>query len=236
MRKCEYVQKVLGCLPRLTSQERVAVGEELYAHIEDHMEALLDLGYEPELAEQRTMERMGDPEEVGWELDKQYSMVWLVIERTLKALIWVFGLLLVWNILTFYTLWGSLQVRIEPYEYATENRLNEIDTKLDIRMEIGSDILHIYGSGVDESNQAHVLYYWYDQDPLGYVTGEEIKLEDCRGEELLCGGGWSRNSRVSSHHIKTPIRPGDPYVTAVVERYGQRYEARVPLEWEEVQP
>ena len=236
MTRSEYTSRVLAVMRRVTAAEREAIRAELDAHMEDHMEALLDLGYEPELAEQRTMERMGDPEEVGRELDRQYSMVWLVIERTLKALLCVLALLLVWNVLTFYTLWDSLQVRLEPYEYATEHRLEEIDTKLDIRMEIGSDVLHIYGSGIDEEGRVHVLYYWYDQDLLGYVTGEEIKLEDCRGEELLCSGGWSRSSRVSSHDMRSTLPYGDPYVTAVVERYGQRYEARVPLDWEEVQP
>lgn len=235
MRKHEYIQKVLGCLPRLTSQERMAVQEELYAHIEDHMEALLDLGYEPELAEQRTMERMGDPEEVGRELDKQYPRFWLIAERVLKTLVCVLALVLAFDMLTMYSVWGSLRARMTPHEYAGEHQLKHMNMKLDIRQEIGTDILHIYGSGTNPDGKIHVLYYWYDQDLLGYVTGEGVKLVDCRGEEVHGGGGWSRSSRLSSHDRRGTVEYGDPYVTVVVERFDERYEIQVPLNWEEAQ-
>ena len=42
---------------------------EIDAHMEDYIFALLDLGYEPELAEAWTMTFMGDPVEVGRALD-----------------------------------------------------------------------------------------------------------------------------------------------------------------------
>ena len=236
MTRNEYTSRVLAVMRRVTAAEREAIRAELNAHMEDHMEALLDLGYEPELAEQRTMERMGDPEEVGRELDKQYPLFWLILERALKALVCVLALVLVFDALTMYSVWGSLQARTDPYEYAGEHRLKHMNTKLDIRREIGSDILHIYGSGTDETGQIHVLYYWYDQDLLGYVTGEGVELVDCRGEEVHGGGGWSRSSRLSAHDRRGTVQYGDPYVTVVVERFDERYEMQVPLNWEEVQP
>ena len=38
------------------------------------MEGLLELGYSPELAEERTLDAMGDPKEVGRELNRQYPL------------------------------------------------------------------------------------------------------------------------------------------------------------------
>lgn len=233
MRRYDYVPKVLGCLTRLTPQERMAVRQELDAHIEDHMEALLELGYEPELAEQRTMERMGDPEEVGRALNAQYPLFWLVLERILQTLLCVSVILFLWNMLTMYSLQESLGIRRDPYAYATEKQLLEIDTRLDIRLEIGSDVLHIFGSGTDEECQAHVFYCWYAQRPLGYVTEREVELVDCRGVVLpRSSGGWSSSGRVASYDTRGPVQVGDPYVTAVTERYGERYEVQIPLEWE----
>ena len=44
-----------------TQKEQDAIRAELDAHIEDHICDLIDLGYSEELAEERTMLRMGDP-------------------------------------------------------------------------------------------------------------------------------------------------------------------------------
>ena len=71
MTRQEYTDRVLANLRRVTRSERAAIREELDAHMEDHICDLLDLGYDEALAEERTMQRMGDPEEVGRELDKQ---------------------------------------------------------------------------------------------------------------------------------------------------------------------
>ena len=235
MTRREYTDRVLSVMQRITAAEEEAIRAELDAHMEDHLEALLELGYEPELAEQRTMERMGDPEEVGRELDKQYPRFWLIAERVLKVLVCVLALVLVFDALTMYSVWGSLQARMEPYEYAGKYQLEHMNMQLDIRREIGSDILHIYGSGTNPEGEIHVLYYWYDQDLLGYVTGENVELVDCRGEQVLGGGGWSRSSRLSSHDRRGTVQNGDPYVTVVVYRFDERYEIQVPLKWEEVQ-
>lgn len=235
MTRREYTDRVLSVMQRITAAEEEAIRAELDAHMEDHLEVLLELGYETELAEQRTMERMGDPEEVGRELDKQYPRFWLIAERVLKVLVCVLALVLVFDALTMYSVWGSLQARMEPYEYAGKYQLEHMNMQLDIRREIGSDILHIYGSGTNPDGKIHVLYYWYDQDLLGYVTGENVELVDCRGEQVLGGGGWSRNRRLSSCDSRGTVQSGDPYVTVVVYRFDERYEIQVPLKWEEVQ-
>ncbi|MEI3306968.1 MAG: permease prefix domain 1-containing protein [Dysosmobacter sp.] len=49
----------------VTDRERLAIQAELDAHIEDHMAALRELDYPPELAEERALAAMGDPVEVG---------------------------------------------------------------------------------------------------------------------------------------------------------------------------
>lgn len=68
-----YIDTVLSALRHVTSDERLAIRAEIDGHIEDHMEGLLELGYSPELAEERTLDAMGDPKEVGRELNKQYT-------------------------------------------------------------------------------------------------------------------------------------------------------------------
>ncbi len=245
MTRQEYTDRVLGCLRRLTAAETEAVRLEIDGHMEDRMEALMALGYDEPLAEERTMAAMGDPEEVGRALERQYPLRWLVLERVARAVALVLAIALGVGILNFYSLWDSVVVRMNPLSQVSRWE-EKINLELDVRMEIGSDVLCIFGSGVEripeeERTRVHVLYCWYDQNPLGYISNRDVRFWNCRGEEIVrCGGGSSVTPRTAMHDWRGDVnfeegavQRGDPYVTAVVERYGQRYEARVPLNWEE---
>ena len=93
MTRDEYIQEVSASLKRLTRREREAIRAELDGHMEDHMEALRELGYDEPLAEARTLAAMGDPAEVGRELNQQYPFRWLVIGRTAMIVTLLFALL-----------------------------------------------------------------------------------------------------------------------------------------------
>ena len=57
MDRRDYTDRVLSSLRRVTEKEREAIRSELDGHIEDHMEALRELGYDEELAEERAIAR-----------------------------------------------------------------------------------------------------------------------------------------------------------------------------------
>ena len=65
MDRRDYTDRVLSSLRRVTEKEREAIRSELDGHIEDHMEALLELGYDEELAEERAIAAMGVPDGPG---------------------------------------------------------------------------------------------------------------------------------------------------------------------------
>ncbi len=82
MNRKEYTDAVLTALRHVTDRERLAIRAELDAHIEDHMAALRELNYPPELAEERALAAMGDPTEVGRELNACYqSWFWVILGR-----------------------------------------------------------------------------------------------------------------------------------------------------------
>lgn len=82
MNRKEYTDAVLTALRHVTDRERLAIQAELDAHIEDHMAALQELDYPPELAEERALAAMGDPAEVGRELNACYqSWFWVILGR-----------------------------------------------------------------------------------------------------------------------------------------------------------
>lgn len=239
MTRDEYTGQVLANLRRVTERERESIRAEIDAHMEDHICGLLDLGYPPELAEERTMALMGDPAEVGRELDRQYPMRWLIIGRIAKAALILAVLAAVLGMSTgVYGTYRSLQARLAPWSFISDSWEAEINQKLDIRLSIGSDILRVLGSGTGETEdgeaEATVLLCWYDRSPFGYTSGLGAVLEDCRGEVCAGGGGRTNTSGVAEYQDwQGAVQYGDPYVTVVCERYGQRYEARVPLVWED---
>ena len=55
------------------SPDHEAITQELTAHLEDHMDALVARGFPPETAARQAVAAMGDPEEIGRELDKSHS-------------------------------------------------------------------------------------------------------------------------------------------------------------------
>lgn len=52
--------------------EHAAIREELSAHLEDHIQALVEQGTDPAEAERRAVAAMGDPAEIGLQLNRQH--------------------------------------------------------------------------------------------------------------------------------------------------------------------
>ena len=95
-RWCRRVTELVHFAP-----DRRAIAQELTAHYEDHKQALLDLGYDEELAAQRALDAMGDAQEIGTALNKCHKY-WL-------GVLWVASkcLVLLAAILLLAGLWQS---------------------------------------------------------------------------------------------------------------------------------
>ena len=231
------MDRVLAELRRVTPSEREAVRAELDGHIEDHMADLLELGYSPELAEERTMSFMGDPEEVGKELDKQYPMGWLVLARAATALCVICCLSVALSLPMLRHPYLNIQARLWPRS-GCPAWVEHIEQDTDIRMEIGSDELYIFGTATgprDDTAAAEVTVFYclYDKNPFHYVSDSGVFFEDCRGERIHGGAGSTSTAGAAYWDWRGEALYGDPYITAVNERYGTRQTVQVPLVWEE---
>ena len=235
MTKAEYTAAVCAALRRLTPRERASVREEIDGHIEDHMADLLALDYPEDLAEQRALSAMGDPEEVGKAISRQYSPFWLAAGRLAAAALVLLALMVLTNAQSWAGLMAdNLQARWAPGS-AVPEWMEQVHQETDIRLEVGSDVLYIFGVGADaETGIVTVLSCWYDQNPLGLVSGNTVTFQDCRGQVLPGGGvGGPYDAAADFRRQSLSVLPGDPYVTVVCERYGARYTAQVPLVWED---
>lgn len=163
MDRRQYTDRVLTSLRRVTAKEREAIRQELDGHMEDHMESLRELGYEEEEAEERTLAAMGDPAEVGRELNRQYPFRWLVVKW--GAILMALLLVLAMAPTLFQRVpgaLGSLQARWLP------------KTALDIS-QVWDDFDSLGVPAVDVSAEAVVRDVHFRVYQLGY-RGREVLL------------------------------------------------------------
>ena len=245
MTRTEYVERVLSVMRHVTSSEREAIRAEIAAHIEDHICDLLELDYDEALAEERTMARMGDPEEVGRELDKQYTnSFWIWLEGVAKILLVPMVLVSLIGVGSLFHAANHLEARFAPEGYRTDFPA-EITEEVDLRVPVGNDILRVYQVALGE--QSHYNYDLekremlptvqvsvcaYDRIPFGIVSGDlftYLKVSDQRGNESDNWGGGSGSWGAEYSRYYIPVEPGDTYVTLSYDRFGESVTLKVPL-------
>ena len=242
MTRREYTDTVLSALRRVTEDERRAIRAEIDAHMEDHICALLDLGYDEPLAEERTVALMGDPKEVGRELNKQYTgWGFVLLSRAAVALTVVLCIQALLGLGILSNLLWSILARTVPDE--TFSSYEALATERpDIRIPVGNDVLRVYRVSVgirDGVRAVEVAMAAYDRIPGGVVSGQllnNVVLEDQRGEapEHNMGGGGKSNFGADYTLRYLPVEPGDSQITLRYERFGESITVEIPLP--EVEP
>lgn len=227
MKREDYVRQVLDQLVLVTDREQAAIRAELDGHIEDHICDLLDLGYDEALAEERTMLLMGDPQEVGRELNKQYPFGWLVVADVARVLtFFLIALLIIFP--RDGSVFKAVAMHFDPPVMARELQEPEAETPLDDRIPIGNDVLRLVWIA-RRGDEAELYAVSYDRFPLGRVGGMDLHLETERGGSVARNSGISRNPWYSWYNMKVALEDGDTYVTLRCERYGDTVEHRIPL-------
>lgn len=182
MNRAEYCARVLAGLRGLSRRERAAVRRELEEHIEDHAQALLDLGYDEQLAEERTMAAMGDPAEVAREMARQYPRGWRIVTGMSLALC-VFVLFSVlsnnYNRRMIGYAWDSIVYRISPPGPETViartvsprgvEPVSGVAEAVDIRRTIGDNVLRVYRITVGTQDNQTAEKTWIYEG--GYQDG-----------------------------------------------------------------
>lgn len=236
MTRQEFLDQVLAPLGRLTAEERESVRRELEEHVEDRMEALLDMGWDEELAEGRCLEAMGDPAEIGREMAKQYrGRGWLWLGRAAVALTVVLCVQALLGIGVLFNAWDGLAVRTLRPQIASMLDEVEAEAQVDLRMDIGSDVLRVVRVSVGKvENQrvAEIAMCAYDRWPFGIVAHNcenWITVEGLGDDIHVHGGPASRTYGAECWQMYALPAPGDRSVVLTYSRYGETASLEVPL-------
>lgn len=235
MNRKEYTDAVLTALRHVTDRERLAIRAELDAHIEDHIAALRELDYPPELAEERALAAMGDPTEVGRELNACYqSWFWVILGRAAAVVTAVLCILALLHVGLLGMVAESISARIYPDEDSCFAKPTATE-RLDIRIPVGNDVLHVYRISVGQDDTlgeqvAEVMFCTYDRIPGGIFSHQFAWafLENPRGEQAVSGSGRG-NWRVEYRSILVPVQKEDPSVTLCYEAFGEQVRLELPL-------
>lgn len=236
MDRRDYTDRVLSSLRRVTEKEREAIRSELDGHIEDHMEALRELGYDEELAEERAIAAMGEPDEVGRELNKQYPFRWLVAKwGAILLAVWILVSVLVFSGEGRLGVWTGITERRVPNLRHHAGPSGGIIAAVYPKMEftVGDDVVRIvrvctYRSIPWGHLMAFVNFDSYDRRFMGVVGRKEMVLESRSGEkgEALIAGPfdwWNAGNGCVA------IEPEDTYVTLRYDIYGESGSIQIPL-------
>ena len=244
----EYVERALSVMKYANAKEREAIRAELSAHIEDHICDLLELDYPQDLAEERTMALMGDPEEVGRELDRHYEpTLWDALEGIAKVLLVVMILQGLLGVGILFHAVDSMEARFAPEaRRSSEDFRAEVREETDYRMAVGNDIVKVYQVSVghmvfsrhandeivEQGPAAELQLCAYDRVPFGIVSGAlpgRIEAADQRGEKIERWGGSAGSWGAGYDRLYIPVEPGDTYVTLSYDRFGESVTLKVPL-------
>ena len=240
-----YTSTVCTCLRHATAKEKAAVRAELAAHIEDHAAALLEAGYDTDHAHQQAVAAMGDPQEMGAILNREFPLRWLVLSRL--------ALVLLLLLAVFPSLWlfpslphvpSSLLARWDPMASSLHfTGIPEEDlTPLSISLPFpNGDVIDLYAVALlPEGDTYAALVYGvaYQKNPLRTPQYDTADLSYTFGTPPFStpGLGYSSSYRAGAFYDvqKIPgLAPGDT-LTAHFQHYGIQISVELPLPWEEV--
>lgn len=240
MDRRQYTDRVLTSLRRVTAKEREAIRRELDGHMEDHMEALRELGYDEALAEERTIAAMGDPAEVGRELNRQYPFRWLVIGRAAMIATLLFALLVAppaWNKAgdVVNNLWCRFYplhlLDLRELSWGADRDYRPMVTeaeKVDLRQMADGVTLYIYQAGLEDpaaeetTAWAAVSPYWDDPFRSNNVYRSLMASGDIDSLSFDFDGPFI---------VSGQVRRGEPLCFAY-DISGETLSFEVPLPWE----
>lgn len=244
-----YCQAVVRCLRHATAKERQEVSWELQCHLQDHADALEAAGYSPEQAQAHALEAMGDPQDVGSALDREFPVGWLMLSRSALALVLMGAALLVLLLPSqIYGCVNSLIARSDPLNrdvhFHDTDHTVETTAPLDVTFTLpNGDVIDLYGVILTQEKPgrytAAVYAVCYNKNPFRtpYYGMNTLEGVNASGSPYHTspGGGMGSPNAVYECLDFSPLTPGDTLLIQC-QAPGYTFQQAVPLPWQEVSP
>lgn len=231
-----FCDRVCSCIDHATDKEKRAIHKELSDHMEDHAQALMELGRSEEEAMAAAIVAMGDPEEIGRELNKEFSHFWLWLGRISSALAVILALCLLFGPFWFYLghAWNNIRLRTAPEAFFDD----EHQQSLDISVEIPNtgDIARFIGYNiVMEEGQycVDLTYCTYDKNIFGSISDYSNDFTSPGG--FSYSGSGQKTYSYSYYNRIIPVEYGQESIALYYDRFDEYIEIEIELNWEGVE-
>ena len=240
----DYTNAVCACLRHATPKEQQAVARELQDHLDDHAAALVEAGWDPEQAQAHALEAMGEAQEVGQALDREFPLRWWMLSRVAGCVLLIALLLAVsWLREPVMDLYFYHQAKQDPLSFDWHREELPALTPLDLQAALpGGTTLSVYAMGVTENDtgsyDAYVCAVSYSEDPFHFPSDAAQYLTFSAGGEMIFS--YSPTSDTQGCRCfalyRLPELSWGVVPTAQLARNGTHVTWEIPLPWQEVSP
>ena len=232
-----FCDRVCSYIDHATEKEKRQIHKELSDHIEDHAQALIEMGRTPEEAHAAAIVAMGDPEEIGREMNKQYPYIWLFLSRATAVVAIILALLLLSPIRDMANrVSDNLSARNRPMEV-----WGEYGESIDIRVELPeNDIAYFYSRDIGQMDNGKYLALIgvcaYDDNPFGRVSKNALnfRLELKDGFFQPTAGGFLGYA-TQHKRMSIEVEKLQDSVELCYSHMGEVIWVEIPLNWEGVE-
>ncbi|HHV09076.1 MAG TPA: hypothetical protein GXX75_02205 [Clostridiales bacterium] len=208
--------------------DRNDIRKELEGHISDKIEYYMELGSEPEEAEQLSVQDMGDAREIGIELNKQHNPVlgwiWRITGIIAALLILLFLFVIAMSM-------GSFFQKDLSKETPKADILYQIDIKEQIR--IDDRIIRFTKVIMEESGELSIFYTYHNAGLLGgsWSLGYIGEILDDQGNKYVAMSGQQQGGIITKGMLTIPdfSRDADTLIISY-DSYNRKYRIEIPLE------
>lgn len=208
--------------------DRETIKLELEDHILDKINYYMNHGYDEEKAEELAVKDMGDPKEIGTQLNKVHNpiigWIWKITNIAVSIFI-VVNVFIVGVILT--STFSRNPIKDIPKK--------DIVYKIDINEKVQIDDMVIKFTNViyDKNGELHILYRYYDKKlwGSGWSLGNIGIIKDDLGNEYFSGSGSGGGGIISKCRESRMDFPQDAKALIIeFDQYYRKYRVEIPLE------
>ena len=249
-----FCDAVCAQVKHATEDEKQEIAQELTDHLSDHAAALMEIGRSEGEAVTAAVAAMGNAEEIGKELNKEYPLLWLILSRAAALLIVVLliqALMLPWGI---YDAASSLRARMNPPRDSLAQDMDDSWTLVDYRYDApGNEVYYIYSVDVLPNTQkkssvglhSHLDDYDYcvrvaacnyDRNPFGNSSQILLSRVTLTNSDGISSSRSSGAGSSGAHHKVSyiPVNYGEEYLHLDCSAFGYELHELIPLNWEGV--
>jgi len=222
--KEEFLGKVLRQIRFPFDRQGIKV--ELSDHISERVEHYLGLSYDQEHAEQAAVSDMGDPTQIGIELNKEHSPLLGWIWKATGLLV---SLTIVLNAL-FVVPMVSMSLFSGPIVNIPESQIVYV-VNVGETVRLDDRVIHVSKVIYDRAGNLYIFYenhdVWFRG---GWSFGSIGTLSDDLGNTFLGGdGAGSGGFRSKSYRVLKGFSPQARVLYIKYDQFNRKYEIKVPL-------